>query len=103
MTWRWCFVSPPTSSSWWAGACSPRARPPKSPPIRACVKSISAVRVMAEPLLVLDELRAGYGESTVLDGVSLELPEAGSLAVLGRNGVGKTTLLLTIMGFTRVV
>ena len=38
----------------------------------------------------------------VLDGISLELPEAGSLAVLGRNGVGKTTLLLTIMGFTSV-
>jgi branched-chain amino acid transport system ATP-binding protein len=57
---------------------------------------------MAEPLLAIDNLRAGYGESVVLDGISLELPEGGSLAVLGRNGVGKTTLLLTIMGFTRV-
>src|SRR5262249_3310890 len=38
----------------------------------------------------------------VLDGISLELPEAGSLAVLGGNGVGKSTLLLTIMGFTSV-
>jgi branched-chain amino acid transport system ATP-binding protein len=57
---------------------------------------------MAEPLLVVDDLRAGYGASIVLDGISLELAEGGSLAVLGRNGVGKTTLLLTIMGFTRV-
>jgi branched-chain amino acid transport system ATP-binding protein len=57
---------------------------------------------MAEPLLALDDIRAGYGESVVLDGVSLALAEGGSLAVLGRNGVGKTTLLLTIMGFTRV-
>jgi branched-chain amino acid transport system ATP-binding protein len=58
---------------------------------------------MAETLLALDDVRAGYGESVVLDGISLELAEGGSLAVLGRNGVGKTTLLLTIMGFTRVV
>jgi branched-chain amino acid transport system ATP-binding protein len=38
----------------------------------------------------------------VLDGVSLAVPEGGSLAVLGRNGVGKTTLLLTVMGYTDV-
>jgi branched-chain amino acid transport system ATP-binding protein len=57
---------------------------------------------MAETLLALSDLRAGYGEAVVLDGISLELAEGGSLAVLGRNGVGKTTLLLTIMGFTRV-
>jgi branched-chain amino acid transport system ATP-binding protein len=47
-------------------------------------------------------VRAGYGTAVVLDGVSLEIPKQGSLAVLGRNGVGKTTLLLTIMGFTRI-
>jgi branched-chain amino acid transport system ATP-binding protein len=57
---------------------------------------------MAEALLLLDNVRAGYGSAVVLDGVSLEIPEEGSLAVLGRNGVGKTTLLLTIMGFTRI-
>ena len=51
-------------------------------------------------LLEIQDIRAGYGDSVVLDGLSLELPEAGSLAVLGRNGVGKSTLLLTIMGFT---
>ncbi|HXR59409.1 MAG TPA: ABC transporter ATP-binding protein, partial [Burkholderiales bacterium] len=55
---------------------------------------------MAEPLLSMQDIRAGYGDSVVLDGISLEIPEAGSLAVLGRNGVGKSTLLLTIMGFT---
>ena len=57
---------------------------------------------MAEPLLRLEGVRAGYGEAVVLDDVSLEVPEHGSLAVLGRNGVGKTTLLLTIMGYTRL-
>ncbi|MEJ8570124.1 ABC transporter ATP-binding protein [Microbaculum marinum] len=55
---------------------------------------------MAEPLLALDDIRAGYGDAVVLDGVSLDIPPHGSLAVLGRNGVGKSTLLLTIMGFT---
>jgi branched-chain amino acid transport system ATP-binding protein len=57
---------------------------------------------MAEPLLALKDVRAGYGEAVVLDGISLELAENASLAVLGRNGVGKSTLLLTLMGFTRV-
>ena len=57
---------------------------------------------MAEPLLALRHVRAGYGDAVVLDDVSLEIPERGSLAVLGRNGVGKTTLLLTIMGYTDV-
>jgi branched-chain amino acid transport system ATP-binding protein len=57
---------------------------------------------MTKALLVLRDLRAGYGDSIVLDGVSLDLAEGGSLAVLGRNGVGKTTLLATIMGCTWV-
>ena len=47
-------------------------------------------------------MRAGYGDAVVLDDISLEVPEHGSLAVLGRNGVGKSTLLLSIMGYTEV-
>jgi branched-chain amino acid transport system ATP-binding protein len=57
---------------------------------------------MADPLLALTDVRAGYGDAVVLDGIALEVPDGGSLALLGRNGVGKSTLLLTIMGFTRV-
>ena len=57
---------------------------------------------MTEPLLSLDDVRAGYGSAIVLDGVSFEVPERGGLAVLGRNGVGKSTLLLTIMGYTQI-
>jgi branched-chain amino acid transport system ATP-binding protein len=57
---------------------------------------------MPEPLLALSDLRAGYGDAVVLDGIAFELEDSGSLAVLGRNGVGKTTLLLTIMGYTTV-
>ena len=50
--------------------------------------------------LQLSGVRAGYGETIVLEDVAFTLPERGSLAVLGRNGVGKTTLLATIMGHT---
>jgi len=57
---------------------------------------------MADALLAFDNVRAGYGEAVVLDGISFEVAERGSLAVLGRNGVGKSTVLLTIMGFTQV-
>ena len=55
-----------------------------------------------EPLLELREVRAGYGDAVILDGVSLGVAAGGSLAVLGRNGVGKSTLLLTIMGYARL-
>jgi branched-chain amino acid transport system ATP-binding protein len=53
-------------------------------------------------LLTAEGLCAGYGESTVLEGVSFSLAQGGSLALIGRNGVGKTTLLLTLMGLTRL-
>jgi len=51
-------------------------------------------------MLSLSGVRAGYGATVILEDVDLELPERGSLALLGRNGVGKTTLLATIMGHT---
>ena len=50
--------------------------------------------------LVLKDVRAGYGETVVIEEVGFALPERGSLCVLGRNGVGKTTLLSTIVGHT---
>ena len=52
-------------------------------------------------LLALDNISAGYGEALVLSGVSFTLDEGKSLALLGRNGTGKTTLLNTIVGLTR--
>ena len=55
---------------------------------------------MAE-LLVLDHLHAGYGEAIVVSDICLRLEEGRSLAVLGRNGVGKTTLVNSIIGVTR--
>jgi branched-chain amino acid transport system ATP-binding protein len=56
---------------------------------------------MAE-LLAIEGLAAGYGDGIVLDDVSLALDEGDSVALLGRNGMGKTTLLMTLMGFTRL-
>lgn len=55
---------------------------------------------MSEFALSLRDVRAGYGETVVLEDISFDLPERGTLAVLGRNGVGKSTLLATIMGRT---
>jgi branched-chain amino acid transport system ATP-binding protein len=55
---------------------------------------------MAE-LLRVDGLRSGYGEAVVVQGISLTLGAGESLALLGRNGTGKTTLLNTLIGVTR--
>ena len=55
---------------------------------------------MAE-LLKVAGLRAGYGEAVVVQDISLSLPAGQSLALLGRNGTGKTTLLNTLVGVTR--
>jgi branched-chain amino acid transport system ATP-binding protein len=55
---------------------------------------------MAE-MLQIERLSAGYGEAIVLSGVSLRVEEGRSLALLGRNGMGKTTLLNSIVGVTR--
>jgi branched-chain amino acid transport system ATP-binding protein len=52
-------------------------------------------------LLRVERLCAGYGEAVILDEISFSLEEADSLALLGRNGMGKTTLLATLMGATR--
>jgi branched-chain amino acid transport system ATP-binding protein len=52
-------------------------------------------------LLTLRQVSAGYGEAIVISNVDIELRQGESLAVLGRNGTGKTTLLNTIIGVTR--
>jgi len=54
-------------------------------------------------LLAFEQVVAGYGKAVVLDRLDFSLSQGQSLAVLGRNGVGKTTLLETLMGNTRVM
>ncbi|HVQ78468.1 MAG: ABC transporter ATP-binding protein [Pseudolabrys sp.] len=55
---------------------------------------------MAERVLELDNVRAGYGETVVLEDIGLVLGASETVSIIGRNGVGKTTLLATIMGHT---
>ena len=55
---------------------------------------------MAEALLEFDGVDAGYGDTVIVEDLRLRLKEAESLSVIGRNGVGKSSLLATVMGLT---
>jgi branched-chain amino acid transport system ATP-binding protein len=55
---------------------------------------------MAEPLLALDRVVSGYGRSTVLHGISLTIAPGEMITLMGRNGMGKTTTVRSIMGLT---
>jgi len=57
---------------------------------------------MAEPALELDNVSAGYGETVVLENVRLKVAPGETISIIGRNGVGKSTLLATIMGHTNL-
>ena len=57
---------------------------------------------MGNPLIALKDITAGYGATHILQGLSLSIAQGERVAVLGRNGVGKTTLLSTLMGLTQV-
>jgi branched-chain amino acid transport system ATP-binding protein len=74
----------------------------RSRAIRASRRFISASRSMPD-VLHIERLTAGYGEAIVLNEISLVLPEGQSLALLGRNGMGKTTLINSIVGVTRFI
>ena len=65
--------------------------------MRKCARCISA---MAEPLLCVEGIHTYYGDSYVLQGLSLELKEGSIVAILGRNGMGKTTLMRSVAGLT---
>jgi branched-chain amino acid transport system ATP-binding protein len=57
---------------------------------------------MSEPALELENVSAGYNDTRVLDNVTLSVATGERLAIIGRNGVGKTTMMATIMGLTRM-
>src|SRR5580704_12538283 len=100
MTWIWCSPSPTAFRCWWGARCWSKVPRTRWRAIRASRRSISARRPMPD-LLCIENLRAGYGEAVVLPNMSLRLPESEVLALLGRNGTGKTTLINSIVGITR--
>jgi branched-chain amino acid transport system ATP-binding protein len=60
------------------------------------------IAAATKPVLSLRGLSAGYGPTVIIEDVSLAIPLGGCVSILGRNGVGKSTLLRTIMGMTRI-
>jgi amidase len=54
---------------------------------------------MSEPILTVDQLRSGYGRIPVLQGVTFQVNAGEVVGLLGHNGMGKTTLLKTLMGY----
>src|SRR3954468_18875389 len=100
MTWTSCSRSRTASRCWSTAPCLSTDRRTRWRATRASRPSIWASRSMPD-LLGIERLRAGYGEAVVLADISLALAEGQSLALLGRNGMGKTTLINSIVGVTR--
>src|SRR3954462_11332275 len=90
-----------------AGSSLP-ARRRRFGPMRRCVRPISArptprSPTMAEPLLALREVETRYGLSQVLFGLSLVIGRGEVITLMGRNGMGKTTTVRSIMGLTPAI
>src|SRR6187401_2131279 len=98
-----CSASPGRSRYWCKALCSPRALRPRSRPTRTFAPSIWARRLTpmvsnSAEVLTIEGLHAGYGDTVVLEDLNFTFGQGGTLAVIARNGVGKSTLLSTIMG-----
>src|SRR5256884_4464435 len=104
MTWRRCSRSPTASRYWSVAASSPQAIPTTSGTTRKSSAPISAISmwwsVMAETLLEIDGIETCYGLSQVVFGLSLKVQSGEMVALMGRNGMGKTTTVRSIMGMT---
>src|SRR5215510_6193290 len=77
-------------------ASSSKKRRTRSARTRKCRKSISESRAMLE----VRDLQSYYGEAHVIHGVSLNVAAGEVVALLGRNGMGKTTIIRSVMGLT---
>src|SRR5204863_521603 len=88
---------------WSMAASSPLARRRRSEPMPRCVRPISASkrpRMANAPLLEVAKLETCYGLSQVLFGLSLAVGPGEMVTLMGRNGMGKTTTVRSIMGLT---
>src|SRR5688572_12018623 len=97
MTSTWCSVLPGEWPSWSPGQSSSKAPPARSASMRRFAPCTLASPAMPD-VLQLVNITAGYGATVILEDVSVSLPHGAALAVLGRNGMGKTTLMRTIAG-----
>src|ERR1700704_3867901 len=100
MIWTWYLVLPTVFRCWSTARCWWKARQTRWRAMSGSRRCISA-RPQMPDLLFIEGLRAGYGEAVVLPNMSLRLAESQVLALLGRNGTGKTTLINSIVGITR--
>src|SRR6185369_4260704 len=103
-TWMRYSRSPTGYRCWSTGGSLRRASPPRFAPTRTCAAPISAssrrCRSMADVLLELTNVETAYGRSQVLFGVSFAIPSGQMVTLMGRNGMGKTTTVRSIMGLT---
>src|SRR5262249_4931550 len=101
-TWRRCSGSPTASPCWCTVASSRPARRRPSAPTPRCAMPIwaSSRWSMAELLLELENVETCYGRSQVLFGISLAIAPGEMVTLMGRNGMGKTTTVRSIMGLT---
>src|SRR3974377_823970 len=101
MTWIWYSGSRNRFRFWCKVRYGWGVRRTIAPPINVCAKFILEIANMAA-LLRLDRVTAGFGQTVIVEDISFTLGQGEVLAVLGRNGVGKSTLMKTIAGQTRL-
>src|SRR6218665_2223309 len=102
MAWTWDFASPSASqsllkaASWWKAVSATFAR------IHTFETFIWTGGARTEAPRAVRGLHAGYGETVILEDFGMRVGNGEALALLGRNGVGKTTLLTSLLGLNTV-